>query len=85
MSRLDALNALRRPGDGRDYSDGGEVETALLSFLSDSSGEWFLRSRLAYRLEVDLARLETVLNRLLRKGRVKLRVDEWGHTQWRGN
>jgi hypothetical protein len=51
---------------------------------SKRSETWFLRSRIAYALDVSLNRMETVLMRLLRKGNVQMRIDERGHALWRG-
>jgi hypothetical protein len=82
-NRYAYLEALRRPQDTQDYSAGGEVERVVLAFLKEND-EWWMRSRIAYALEVDINRLLTVLNRLLWRRAVRMRVDELGNTLWRG-
>jgi hypothetical protein len=54
----------------------------VLAFL-ETHDEWFMRSRIAYALDVDINRVETVLKRLRSAGRVQLRVNAFGRNEWR--
>jgi hypothetical protein len=76
-SRFDYLTALRRQGTERDYSDDGEVGEAVRQFVADND-EWFLRSRIAYALDVSLTKVEALLWRLVRKRQIQIRLDERG-------
>jgi hypothetical protein len=80
-NRYAHLEALRRPYDTLDYSPRGEVEELVLEFL-ETHPEWWMRSRIAYALDVDINRLETVLRRLHRAGKVQLRINNFDRQEW---
>ena len=69
--------------DERDYGDGGGVEEAVAEFLVGTPG-WHYALRIATELQLDRQRLDAVLWRLVRRGKVQLtRPSPTGALQWR--
>jgi hypothetical protein len=69
-------------GDERDYGPGGEVERLVLDFLADRDA-WIFLTDIAMDLALDRRRLDTVLWRLWRAGKLQLQT-VGGYVKWRG-